>query len=190
MGLLAGLRVVGAVPPLLKRLPEPLARLCRLPVVVFVPSLLAVGGWLLAHRVADGTWLGFLHELYRYTHIQRDSFHQDRWTELLWFPVTEPYYLFGLTLPLFLVGARRAWRTGFLVPVGIYLFLLVSYLFKGALGSARYYESLTPYVCISAAYGMSRLGERWRTAQPLAFAAALVHVVWLLVLTGRWTFHG
>ncbi len=190
MGLLAGLRALGAIPPLMKRLPAPVARLCRLPVVVFVPSLLAVGGWLLAHRVADGTWLGFLHELYRYTHIQRESFHQDRWTELLWFPLTEPYYLFGLTLPLFLLGARRAWRVGFLVPLGIYLFLMVSYLFKGALGSARYYESLTPYVCISAAYGASRIGERWRTAQPLAFAAALAHVVWLLVLTGRWTFHG
>ena len=75
------------------------------------------------------------------------------------------------------------------MPLGIYLFLLVSYTFKGALGSARYYESLTPFVCISAAYGASVIGERWRLALPLAFAAAFAHVVWLLVLIGRWTFH-
>ena len=52
------------------------------------------------------------------------------------------------------------------MPLGIYLFLLVSYTFKGALGSARYYESLTPFVCISAAYGASVIGERWRSALP------------------------
>jgi hypothetical protein len=189
IGLLAGMRAMGFVPPLLRRLPEPLARACRLPLVVVVPPLLAVLGWFLAHRVADGTWLGFIREIHRYTHIQRESFHQSLWTEMLWFPVTEPYYLFGLTLPLFFLGVRRAFRLGFVVPLGIYLFLQVSYTFKGMLGSARYYESVTPFVCLSAAYGASVIGERWRKAMPLAFAAAYAHVVWLLVLTGRWTFH-
>jgi hypothetical protein len=157
--------------------------------VVFVPSILAVAAWLLAHRVADGTWLGFLMELYRYTRVQRESFHQDRWTDLLWFPVLQPYYIFGLTLPLFFLGIRRAWRVGFTVPLGIWLFLVGSYTFKGVLGSGRYYESLTPFECLAAGYGVAVLGERRRWAQPLAFAAALAHVTWLLVRTGRWTFH-
>lgn len=189
VGLLVGLRAVGFVPALVRRLPAPLAGVCRLPLAVVVPPLLAVLGWLLAHRVADGTWLGFLRELYRYAHVQRESFHEDQWTDLLWFPVMQPYYLFGLTLPLFVLGARRAWRSGLVVPLGIYVFLLMSYTFKGALGSGRYYESLTPFVCICAAYGASVVGERWRPTLPLAFGAAFVHVVRLLVVTGRWTFH-
>jgi hypothetical protein len=189
IGLLVALRAAGFVAPLVRRLPAPLARACRLPLVVVVPPLVAVAGWFLAHRVADGTWLGFVREIYRYTHIQRESFHQSFWYELLWFPVTEPYYLFGLALPLFFLGLRRAVRVGWVVPLGIYVFLLASYTFKGVLGSARYYESVTPFVCLSAAYGASVIGERWRAAMPLAFAAAYAHVVWLLVLTGRWTFH-
>ena len=71
VGLLAGLRASGFFPAVVNRLPAPLARACRLPLVVVVPSLLAIGGWFLAHRLADGTWLGFLRELYRYTHVQR-----------------------------------------------------------------------------------------------------------------------
>jgi hypothetical protein len=63
---------------------------------------------------------------------------------------------------------------------------LSSYTFKGALGSARYYESLTPFVCISAAYGASTLGARWRPAMPLAVATVLA-LVWPLV-AGTWTF--
>jgi hypothetical protein len=113
------------VPAVAKRLPGSLVRACRLPLVVVVPSLVAIFGWLLAHRLAEGTWFGFLRELYRYTHVQRETFHKDLWTDLLWFPVWEPYYLFGLTLPLFFVGARRAWRVGFIAPLGIYVFLLV-----------------------------------------------------------------
>jgi hypothetical protein len=190
VGVLVGLRAVGFFPPLVRRLPEPLARACRLPLVLVVPALVTLVGWFVAHRIADGSWLGFLRELYRYTYVQRLSFHQDRWTDLFWFPITEPLYLFGLTLPLFFFGARRAWRTGFVVPLGIYLFLVASYTAKGVLGSARYYESVTPFVCIAAAHGAARVGERWRWALPLCFAAAFAHVAWLmLLLTGRWTFH-
>ncbi len=188
VGLLAGLRAVGFVPALARRLPAPLQRACRLPIVVVVPSLVAVAGWFLAHRVSDGTWLGFVREIYRCNHEQREGYRRGLWTDLLWFPVMQPYYLFGLTLPLFLLGARRAWRVGCVVPLGIYLFLLMSYSFEGALGSGRYYESLTPFVCVSAAHGACVIGERWRSTWPLAFAAALAHLVWLAVLTGRWTF--
>jgi hypothetical protein len=189
VGLLAGLQVLGAIPAVRRRLPPSLARAAGLPIVVVAPAFLTLAAWFLAHRVADGTWLGFLQELYRYTHIQRDSFHESFWRQVLWFPFEEPYYLFGLAIPLCFLGAPRAWRESLVLPVGIYLFLLGSYAFKGVLGSARYYESLTPYVCLSAGYGAAAIGERWRRALPLVFAAALAHVVWLLVLTGRWTFH-
>ena len=189
VGLLAGLRAVGLFPSVVARLPPPLARACRTPVVVVVPSLLAIFGWFLAHRVSDGSWLGFLREIHRYTQIQRETFHEEGWAATRWFLFTEPYYLFGLTLPLFFLGLYRSFRAGFFVPLGIYLFLLVSYISESALGHHRYYESLAPFVCLSAAHGVAVIGERRRSALPLAFTAAFAHVVWLLVLMGRWTFH-
>ncbi|MGO8995897.1 MAG: hypothetical protein ACLQVI_21500, partial [Polyangiaceae bacterium] len=190
IALLAGLRLAGCFAPIARRVPAPLADLCRAPLALVAPPVLAVLAWLIAHRVADGSWFGFLHEIVRYTHAQRQTyFHQDPWTDFLFFPVVQPYYLFGLTLPLFLLGIRRAWRSGFVVPLGIYLFLLSSYMFKDVLASGRYYESLTPYLCIAAAHGAVVVGERWRPATVLAFGAAFVHVVRLLMLNGRWTFH-
>lgn len=189
VALLAGLRAVGFVPWLARRVPRFVGGACDLPLAVLTPPLVAIAGWFLAHRLADGSWFAFLHELYHHAHHQRDTFHKDLWADVFWFPVMQPVYLFGLTLPLVVIGMRRAWRPSFVVPLGIYVFLLASYTFKGALGSARYYESLTPFVCIAAAHGASIVGERWRRAAPLVFAAALVHVVWLLALTGRWTFH-
>jgi hypothetical protein len=190
IALLVALRGIGTSPRIVRRLPDGLARLCRLPLVVVVPPVATVLAWLLAHRVAEGSWLGFVREIYRYTHAQRQTFfHDDAWTDFLFFPVVQPYYLFGLTVPLFLLGLRRAWRPGFLVPLGIYLFLLGSYTFKGVLASGRYYESLTPYLCVAAAHGVVVIGQRWKPAAPLAFLAAFVHVVRLLLQTGRWTFH-
>jgi hypothetical protein len=189
VGLLAGIQVLGAIPGVKRRLPATLARAASIPFVVVAPAVLALAGWFLAHRVADGTWLGFLRELYRYTHVQRDSFHESFWRQVLWFPFEEPYYLFGLAIPLFFIGLPSAWRDSMLLPVGIYLFLLSSYAFKGVLGSARYYESLTPFVCLCAGYGAALIGQRWRRALPVVYAGALVHVVWLMVLMGRWTFH-
>jgi hypothetical protein len=190
VGLLAGLQIAWLFPSVVRRLPSALVRLCRLPVVVVAPALVTVAAWLLAHRASDGTWFGFLRELYRYTHVQRETFfHHDAWTDFLFFPVIQPYYLFGMTLPLVLLGARRAWRPGFIVPLGIYLFLLGSYTCKGVLANDRYYESLTPFLCVSAAYGALAVGRWWRPATPVAFAAAFAHVVRLLVQTGQWKFH-
>jgi hypothetical protein len=185
IGVLVGLRAIGFVPPIVRRVPVALSRACRMPLVLIVVPLASVGAWFLAHRIADGTWFGFLRELYRYSCVQRETIHQD----ILWFPVMQPYYLFGLSLPLFFIGLRRAWRVGFVVPLGIYIFLLVSFASKGTLGSARYYESLTPFVCVGAAYGASMLGELWRPAQPLTFMAAFAHVVRLLAQLGNWTYH-
>ncbi len=190
IALLLCLRLLGCFPAMTRRLPRTVAAACALPLALVVPPVAAVGAWLFAHRVADGTWLGFVRELYRCTREQRQIFvHGDPWTDFIYFPIVQPYHLFGRTLPLFLLGIRRAWRTGFVVPLGIYLFLLGSYTFKGALASDRYYESLTPFLCLAAAHGAFVLGERWRPATVLAYGAALAHVVRLLLQTGRWTFH-
>jgi Gpi18-like mannosyltransferase len=190
IGLLAGLRALGFVfPRFTDRLPSPIARACRLPLVIVVPGLLAVAAWFLAHRLSDGSWLAFVRETHRYTHLQRATFHQESWAASRWFLVSEPYYLFGLTLPLFFLGLHRAFRPGFFIPLGLYLFLLVSWFSGSALDHSRYYESVAPFVCLAAAHGMALIGERWRTAVPVLFTAAFAHVVWLLVLLGRATFH-
>jgi hypothetical protein len=57
------------------------------------------------------------------------------------------------------------------------------------LASGRYYESLTPYLCIAAAHGALLIGQRWRPGALLASAVAFAHVAKLLLLNGRWTFH-
>lgn len=156
----------------------------RVPWVVTGPAIVAVLAWLLAHKLSDGQWLGFLRELYRYAHRQRDTF--DRGP--LWFAYRQPLAVFGwAVLALFFVGVRRAWRIGHVVPLGIFLFLEVAYAFHGALGSARYYESLTPFVALAAAHGIGALGERRRWLERLAFVVAFGR---LLVLSSRfcgWT---
>ena len=169
VGLLAGLRVVGFVPALVRRLPAPLARACRLPLVVVVPSLVAIAGWFLAHRLSDGSWFGFLREIHRYTHVQRESFHQEGWPAVRWFLVSEPYYLFGLSLPLFFLGFHRAFRAGFVVPLGIYLFLLASYVSQSALAPTRATTSPRDAVRVPLRRlrGGRVIGERWRSALPL-----------------------
>jgi hypothetical protein len=184
VALLFGLRALGSVPAIMKRLPEGVARSCRLPPVIAAPSVVAIGGWLLARKLREGQWLGFLRELYRYTHLQRDSLHR----ELLWFPVKQPLFLFGsIVVLLFFVGLRRAWRPSYVIPLGIYLFLMGAYVFKGALGSARYYESLTPFVALSAAHGVCALGSRRRWVAPALFALASWQLVQLSAQLCRWT---
>ncbi|MGO9000015.1 MAG: hypothetical protein ACLQVI_42355 [Polyangiaceae bacterium] len=184
VALLVGLRAAGGIPAVMKRLPEGVARSCRLPFVIAAPSIAAIGGWLLARKLREGQWLGFLRELYRYTHVQRESLHR----ELLWFPVQQPLFVFGpIVVALFFVGLRRAWRPSHVVPLGIYLFLMGAYLFKGALGSARYYESLTPFVALSAAHGACVIGSRRRWIAPALFVLASSQLLHLSAQLCRWT---
>ncbi|HEY2515746.1 MAG TPA: hypothetical protein VGI39_32980, partial [Polyangiaceae bacterium] len=181
--LILGLRALIAVPWVAKRLPERALALCRVPLVVAWPSLAAVGGWLLAHKLREGTWLGVLRELYRYTHAQRESLHRPA----LWFPLDQPVFVFGsVVLILFVFGLRRAWRTSFVIPAGIYLFLVAAYLGKGALGSARYYESLTPFVALGAAYGACAI-SRWRWIGRALFVAAALQLSALSINLCLWT---
>lgn len=181
--LLVALRIVGQNPAI-GRLPARVASACRLPLVIAAPSVVAVGAWFFAHKLREGEWFGVLRELYRYTHVQRDTLHRD----LLWFPLQQPLYLFGSVVAvLFFAGLRRAWRPSHIIPLGIYLFLLGAYAFKGALGSARYYESVTPFVALAAAHGASSVGVRWRWIAPAAFLAASVQLVSLTTQLFFWT---
>ncbi len=181
--LLLALRAAGRLPAT-ARLPAGVARSCRLPLVVAAPSIVAVGAWFFAHKLREGQWFGVLRELYRYTHVQRDDLHRD----ILWFPLQQPLYVFGSVVAvLFFAGLRRAWRPSHVVPLGIYLFLQGAYVFKGALGSARYYESLTPFVALAAAHGVCTLGARWRWIVPAVFAAASLQLVSLTTQLFFWT---
>jgi hypothetical protein len=182
--LLLALRAAGGVPAITARLPARIARACRWPLVISVPSVVAVGAWLFAHKLREGAWFGFLRELYRYSHVQRDALHRG----VLWFPVEQPLFVFGsIVAVLFFAGLRRAWRPSHVVPLGIYLFLVGAYVFKGALGSARYYESLTPFVALSAAHGACWLGERWRWLAPAVFLAASLQLTSLSAQLFLWT---
>ncbi len=155
----------------------------RFPVVVFAPSLAAIGAWLLAHKLTDGQWFGFLRELYRFTHLQRDALQRAP----TWFSLQQPLFVFGWIIALsFFAGVRRAWRASWVLPLGIYLFLQAAWLFKGALGSARYYESLVPFVAIAAAYGIERLSASRRWIASSIFALALVQLAMISSRTLPW----
>jgi hypothetical protein len=187
VALILAFRVVGAIPGVYGirdgRL-EALRRACSVPLVVAIPSIVTVGGWLLAHRLTEGSYLGFLREIFRYTHLQADTLHPSPW----WFPVEQPLYVFGwMVLGLAAIGIRRVWRPSYLLPVGIYAFLVGANLCKAALGSARYYESLTPYVALAAAHGACILGERRKWIAPALFAAASWQLVGLSEQLCRWT---
>jgi hypothetical protein len=71
--LLAALAVLDVVRPAALRLPPRIGRAFRLPLVIIAPSLIAIGAWLLAHKLREGEWFGSLRELYRYTHAQPSS---------------------------------------------------------------------------------------------------------------------
>jgi hypothetical protein len=164
------------------------AWLPRFPAVVTVPSLVAVGAWLCAHKFSDGQWFGFLRELYRYTHVQRASLQRDPETDALWFPIQQPLFVFGwIAALLFFAGIRRAWRASWVLPLGIYVFLQGAYLFKGALGSARYYESLVPFVAIAAAHGVRVIGAKRAWVTSSVFAIAFMQLVMISARTLPWS---
>ncbi len=139
----------------LGRLGEPLSP------AVFVPPLLAIAGWILVHRVVEGTWLGFLRELYTFTHMQRAVFSRGALFDVAWFPVLVPLLMFGPAVLLVPLGARAALSRGWIVPLAIYAFLLSSYAGGGSLGGSRYYGSLVPFFCAAMAYGVRAVPPRW-----------------------------
>lgn len=180
-GAVAMITALGATecwPVIAERLPR-FARGSKQLLVVAAPALLAIFGWLIVQRVASGKWFHTLHELYRFTKNQRTVLSHGIWLDLFWFPVILPLLLWGLALPLAFIGLARAWHRGFLVPAGVTGFLLLSYSSKGSLGSGRYFDALTPFVCLCAAEGILRLSERrpaalfWLTSATTVCLAAL-----------------
>jgi hypothetical protein len=129
------------------------------PLWVLVGPALAMAGWLVWHRVEEGRWFAFLGELYRFTHAQREGLHQNRIFEAAYFPLLLPLLLFGPALVFLPLGLRRAVSPGWVIPCGIALFLMASYLGGGSLGATRYFGSLAPFIL-------------WAVAQATAFRAA------------------
>jgi hypothetical protein len=72
-------------------------------------------------------------------------------------------------------------------PLGIYLFLVGAYVCKGALGSARYYESLAPFTALAAAHGACALGARWRWLAPALVTASALQCAGLSMQLFLWT---
>lgn len=134
---------------------------------VSAPPLLAIVGFVSVHRWVDGAWFAFLRELSRFTHAQRDVLSQGTMMELLWFPVLVPLLAFGPIVVLAPWGLRSAARPGWIVPLGIYAFLLASYASKSALGGERYYAALTPFFCLAIAHGAEAVARGPRSRRAL-----------------------
>lgn len=141
---------------------------------VGLPAIAAIFGWLLVHRLVEGSWFAFLQELYRFTHVQREALSQGSTADALWFPIILPLTAFGPAVLLCPLGLRPALRTGFLVPLGVFAFLMMSYLGKGSLGGPRYYAALTPFMASCMAHGTFRLVRMREVLRYLVVASLLV----------------
>lgn len=140
-----------------------------------VLPLLAILGWILLHRRADGEWLLFLRRTKDFAGGVRGVVGFSPLLDALWLPVILPAAAMGPLIVLVPCGARRAFRRGWLVPLGVLVFLLVSYVGRGALGLPRYLVSLTPFACVCAVEGIYRLAERWpRFKATLMIRAAVI----------------
>jgi uncharacterized membrane protein (UPF0136 family) len=137
-----------------------------LPLAVCLPPLVAVGAWFLAHRLADGAWLGFLRDLYTFTHHQRVGYARSSLFEVVYFPILVPAAQLGPALLLVPLGARRALSRGWIVPLAIYAFLLTSYAGGGSLAATRYYGALLPFFCVAMAHGIRVCTERAPRIRP------------------------
>jgi len=142
---------------------------------VSLPAIAVMLGWVLVHRAVDGTWFAFLRALYEYTHAQREVLSHGAVVDLLWFPLLLPLFAFGPALLVVPFGVRTALRPGYIVPLGILAFLLLSYAGKGSLGGSRYYGAITPFLCACMAHGVLRLvrGEAARTLLRASVIASL-----------------
>ncbi|HEY0466193.1 MAG TPA: hypothetical protein VGC79_18410 [Polyangiaceae bacterium] len=184
VGVISALGAAHAWPALAQRLPRFAWEPKRL-LLVAAPAVGAIVLWLSVLRIASGKWFGTLHELFRFTKNQRDVLSHGPWMDLFWFPVLLPLLLFGLALPLALIGLKRTWNTGFLVPAGIAAFLALSYSSKGSLGSGRYFDALAPFVCLCAAEGIVQLSQRRPSALVWLSSATTVCLAVLAVCLVR-----
>jgi hypothetical protein len=146
--------------------------------------LLAIGAYVVVRRrVVDHEWLWFVHETYRFTHMQRGLSTASPLFDVLWFPVLLPGLVLGPAFALVPVGAVAFWRSGSAwnrpslpLPVGIAAFLALTYLGRGALGQSRYLTVLMPFACVLVARGAEALAARWRGPSARVHAVVAVSV--------------
>jgi len=168
--------------------PEWLRSMEPLSIAVAIPPAIAIAGWVLVHRWVDGAWFVFLDELYRYTHAQRQVLSHGLVMEALWFPVLLPLLYFGPLVLLAPFGLKTALQPGWILPIGIYGFLIVSYLGGGVLGGQRYYGSLAAFICIAMAHGIDQFAQHprlHRFAKRALLSTVVISTAVALTRTGR-----
>lgn len=141
-------------------------------VATFAIPALAVAGWILLRRHADGEWLAFV----RHTQAFASGVRAAQGLSPL-IALALPFTVLGPAVLLLPLGLRRAARVGWLVPGGILAFLLASYLGRGALGLERYFTALIPFACVAIADGVMRLPEVANRVSPRAARRAVVTVL-------------
>lgn len=150
----------------------------------FVIPALAVLGWIVLRRRADGEWLAFV----RHTQAFASGVRAAQGLSPL-HALALPFIVLGPAVLLVPLGLPRSIRIGWLVPGGILAFLLASYLGRGALGLERYFTALIPFACVAIADGVVRLPElatrlSARTAARATAAALLLttaaHLGWMI----------
>jgi hypothetical protein len=172
------------------RLGPAIAPLLQKPALTaFVPALIAMVGWFVAHRVCDGTWFGFLQELYRFTHMQRVAYSRGFFIDTLWFPLWVPLLHLGPAFLLLPWGWRKMASRAIVVPLAIYLFLQASYAGGGSLGAGRYYGSLIPYLSWAGIGGATQLQLRFTRLPAQAIRTVLVACIALSMSATAWRMH-
>jgi hypothetical protein len=119
----------------------------------------AVLGWIALRRVADGSWLRFVHETHAFASGVRAAQEQASLAWRVGLSLVLPFRVLGPAVVLVPIGLRRSLRIGWLVPGGVLAFVLASYLGHGALGLERYLDALVPFACVAIADGVVALGE-------------------------------
>jgi hypothetical protein len=125
--------------------------------ITFAIPAACIVAYLIFRRSVDGEWLWFIRETYRFTHMQRGLSTRSPLFDLVWFPIVLPFMLLGpaiVLLPIAFAAWRKSrapLRRSAVIPISLLVFLLATYVGKGALGQARYLTVLMPFACVALA---------------------------------------
>jgi hypothetical protein len=161
----------GAIPALvlLRFVPRKAGEPPRTGALAFLIPAVAVAGWFLLRRVADGDWLVFFRETRSFASGVRAATGASPLLAL-----ALPAIVLGPAIVVMPRGLRPSLRAGWAVPGGVLAFLVASYLGRGALGLERYLNALVPFACVAIADGAVRLPERYSKITARAAARAVV----------------
>lgn len=150
-------------------------------IIVFALPAICLAAYIVFRRVIDGEWLWFVRETYRFTHMQRGYTQGDHSAlfDLVWFPILLPLMVLGPAAVLVVASVVQRRRDpvrarSAIVPASLLLFLLLSYMGKGALGQARYLTVLIPFACVAIAGALARMKpplQRWLVIATFASVA-------------------